>query len=241
MPTEIVPVPSSTEEITPPTTTLFGTDDPAAFIARATAAATALKQIVDDKKLYADINGRQFPTVEAWTLIGSMVGVYPVVVWTRELVENGVGIGWEARVEARTRAGEIVGAAEAECRRSERSWRTRDSYALRSMAQTRAVSKALRGPLDFILKMGGYATTPAEEMTAPAPKAPRKKTTPNPFAAEIRRLGPKIDKYLVAEILKDCGITPQDLAESDWAEQIDPARAEAVVSAFRDAVHAENA
>lgn len=72
--------------------------------------------------------------------------------------------GWEARVEARLHDGTIVGAAEAECRWSEQTWSTRDSYALRSMAQTRATSKALRLPLSFLMVLAGFQATPAEEI-----------------------------------------------------------------------------
>jgi hypothetical protein len=85
--------------------------------------------------------------------------------------------GWEARVIARTRMGEVVGSAEAECLRSEDAWSftpppnkygktppARDDYALRSMAQTRAVSKALRLPLGFVMQLAGFNPTPAEEM-----------------------------------------------------------------------------
>jgi len=107
------------------------------------------------------IGEREHPKVEAWTLLGSMLGVFPVCVWTKPL-DN----GWEARVEARTRMGEVVGAAEAECLRSERRWASADDYALRSMAQTRATSRALRQPLGFVMTLGGYDATPAEEMPA---------------------------------------------------------------------------
>ena len=46
------------------------------------------------------------------------------------------------------------------------NWSGRDDYALRSMAQTRAVSKALRLPLGFIVALAGYEATPADEMPA---------------------------------------------------------------------------
>jgi hypothetical protein len=77
-------------------------------------------------------------------------------------------VGWEARVEARTRSGEVVGAAEAECLTTESQWRNRHDYALRSMAQTRAASKALRLPLGFIVQLAGFNPTPADEMPQPA-------------------------------------------------------------------------
>jgi hypothetical protein len=62
--------------------------------------------------------------------------------------------------------GRTIGAAEAMCSRNEHTWAKREDYALRSMAQTRATSKSLRGPLGFIVALAGYATTPAEEMPA---------------------------------------------------------------------------
>jgi hypothetical protein len=142
--------------------TLFGTDEtPQGFVNTASEYAKALKNVVDQRGLTKRIGNKDHVLVEAWTMLGSMLGVYPIVVWTRELEDH---TGWEARVEARTRAGEVVGAAEAECRRAESNWAKRDSFALRSMAQTRATSKALRAPLGFIVELAGYNPTPAEEM-----------------------------------------------------------------------------
>jgi methylglyoxal synthase len=48
--------------------------------------------------------------------------------------------------------------------RSEKTWARRDDYALQSMAQTRATSKALRLPLGFVMQIAGYDATPAEEI-----------------------------------------------------------------------------
>jgi hypothetical protein len=114
--------------------------------------------------------------VEGWTMLGALLGVYPIVVWTRPLVpdENdpAVARGWEARVEAKTRQGQLVGAAEAQCDRSESNWKGRDDYALRSMAQTRATSKALRQPLGFVITLAGFDPTPAEEMPSSAFQPP---------------------------------------------------------------------
>lgn len=140
---------------------LFGTEDPREVVTRASAHAAALADVIRQKKLSASIQGREHVLVEGWTLLGSMLGVFPVCVWTHKL-ENPEG--WEARVEARTLGGQVVGAAEAECLRAERTWKDRDDYALRSMAQTRATSKALRAPLGFIVQLAGFNATPAEEM-----------------------------------------------------------------------------
>lgn len=140
-------------------TNLFRTDDPAEVLAKAQATAEALMPVVRGKNLIAKIQGRDHLTVEAWQTLGAMLGVTPVCEWTRPL-EN----GWEARVEARTLDGRVIGAAEAECLRSESSWASRDDYALRSMAQTRATSKALASVLRFVATLAGVEGTPAEEM-----------------------------------------------------------------------------
>jgi hypothetical protein len=139
--------------------TLFRSDDPEVVIERAVAVATPLANLIKKQKLFTPIQGKAFVRVEGWSLLGNLVGVFAVCVWTRKL-EN----GWEARVEARTKYGEVVGAAEAMCLRSEKSWAQRDEYALRSMAQTRATSKALRQPLGFVMQLAGFETTPAEEI-----------------------------------------------------------------------------
>lgn len=142
--------------------TLFGTTDPVAVLDKATRVAQALAGVINRQKLYAPIQGKKYVTVEGWTLLGSMLGVFPRIVWTHKL-EN----GWEARAEAVVAAtGVIIGAAEAQCLRTERMWHDREDYALRGMAQTRATSRALRGPLDFVVKLAGFVSTPAEEMPA---------------------------------------------------------------------------
>lgn len=168
------------------TGTLFRTDDPVEVIERASRAAEALKGVLDKQGLTQNIQGKAYVKVEGWTTLGSMLGVVPVCTWTREIER-----GWEARVEARTLDGRVVGAAEAQCSRDESRWASRDAYALRSMAQTRATSKALRGPLGFIVTLAGYEATPSDEMprgdAAPAAETPQ---------AAPPRLGPTAIKQL---------------------------------------------
>lgn len=142
-------------------TGLFGDAKPVQIIERATDIATALKAVISKQGLISKISGREYPKCEAWTLLGTMLGVFPVLCWTKQ-VEG----GWEARVEARTKDGAIVGAAEAQCLKSEKNWSNRDDFALRSMAQTRATAKCLRMPLGFVMTLAGYEATPAEEMIA---------------------------------------------------------------------------
>jgi hypothetical protein len=143
-------------------------EDPVAFVQGYVAIADELSKIVRSKNLVKRIGSSDHVLVDAWCLLGSMLGVFPATEWTRPVLnEECQKIGWEARVVARTRDGAMVGAAEAECLRSEKTWQGREDYALRSMAQTRATSKALRQPLGFVVHLAGFNATPAEEMPQP--------------------------------------------------------------------------
>ena len=178
------------EQSSPPT--LFGTDNATAIIASATDKATALADVIKKRNLYSNIEGKEYVRVEGWTLLGTLMGVFPSCVWTRKLED-----GWEARVEARTLNDKLVGAAEAMCTRDEPNWKSRKDYALRSMAQTRATAKALRLPLGFIMALAGYEPTPAEEMERESVQAPPRPTPPQrPEPALRERLsdGPVLDQ-----------------------------------------------
>jgi hypothetical protein len=141
--------------------TLFGTNDPKVALARMTEHAKLLVDVVRDRKLSQRIGNQEHLLVEAWTTLGGMLGVHPIVIWTRP---NETGDGYVARVEAHTLDGRVVGAAEAECSRAEPTWAKRHPYALRSMAQTRATSRALRAPLGQIVVLAGYEAAGVEEM-----------------------------------------------------------------------------
>jgi hypothetical protein len=146
--------------------TLFGTSDYRVALERMAEVAGALVDVIEAKHLYAVINGRRHITCEGWTTLGGMLGVVPVVVETRA---NEDGDGIVARVEARTLDGRVVGAAEGECSRAEARWRKRDPFAIRSMAQTRAISRALRAPLGQIVVLAGYQPAGAEELSEDDP------------------------------------------------------------------------
>lgn len=152
--------------------TLFGTDNPAVVLERATGVADALAGVIEKQKLYATISGKKHITVEGWTLLGSMLGVFPEIEWTRKTTDAKGADAWEARCVARTLAGAVVGAREAMCSRSENRWKNADDYAVRSMAQTRATSAALAAPLRFIVVLAGFAGTPEAEMPHTASQRP---------------------------------------------------------------------
>lgn len=176
------------------TSNLFGATDAVAVVKKAAEVASALRDVIDQQGLISTISGKKYPKCEAWTLLGTMLGIFPVLQWSRP-----VQGGWEARVEARTRDGCIVGAAEAQCLKAEKNWSNRDDFAIRSMAQTRATAKALRMPLGFVMTLGGYEATPAEEMVSDHPKHPEPQhvpaSSPKPTPQPAPKPEVKADKF----------------------------------------------
>lgn len=157
---ELVPYEHTQTEVT-----LFGSLEPAAVVREATKHAKALTKVIEDRKLFTMIQGKKHIQVEAWQTLGAMTGVFAALEagTEPEYVEIGGVAGFKATVVA-TRNGQVIGRATSFCMRDEPTWRGRNIYALAGMAQTRATSRALKGPLGFIVKLAGYEATPAEEM-----------------------------------------------------------------------------
>lgn len=139
--------------------TLWRTDDPEIVLQRAQATAKALAPVIREAGLVVQVSGKDYLTCEAWQTLGAQLGVTGVVTDTTRL-DN----GWEARCEARTLDGRVIGAADSMCLRSEDRWKDADEYAIRSMAQTRAMSRALSSVLRFVPTLAGFSGTPAEEV-----------------------------------------------------------------------------
>ena len=127
--------------------------------------ATNIKELIVQNKLYTDIKGKNYVNVEGWQIAGAFTGVFPVV----ENVENlsdGEIYKYRAEVSLYDQSGAKVGSGVAICTNKEAGKKNFDEYAVASMAQTRAVGKAFRMKIGWLLKIAGYETTPAEEMDA---------------------------------------------------------------------------
>lgn len=145
------------------------TATPEGMVALAARMATALADIVEKKKLFAVIQGKKYPQVEAWMTIGRMDNVA-----ARE-VRGGItrveGGGFEAEVELiRLTDGMTVGYGSAMCGTpGDNPWATRPVHVQRSMAVTRATSRAFRQRYSWIMALAGYEPTPADEMPQQRP------------------------------------------------------------------------
>lgn len=132
--------------------------------------ATTLKKFIVEQKLYTTIQGKNYVHVEGWEFAGAATGVMPRITKVIDK-SNDQEIKYKARVElVRLSTDMIVGSGEAICSNLEAGMRNKDGsskaeYAIASMAQTRAIGKAYRNTLAWLMKMAGYEPTPAEEMT----------------------------------------------------------------------------
>ena len=113
----------------------------------------------------------EYVTVEGWEVLGTMLGIVPVTTIIDEITnKSGVVVGYRARATLYQNpiiendeivGGTVIARAEAE---ADRSGFQKDRFAIASMAQTRALGKAYRMGLSWIMKMAGFEGTFAEDM-----------------------------------------------------------------------------
>ena len=127
--------------------------------------ATELKKMIVDKGLYSNIKGKNYVNVEGWQIAGAFTGTFPIVEKVEDLSDELV-CKYRAEVSLVDKDGQKVGYGVAICSNKEPGKKGFDEYAIASMAQTRAVGKAYRMKIGWLLKVAGYETTPAEEMDA---------------------------------------------------------------------------
>jgi hypothetical protein len=183
---ELVPEEPSTDLALRPQA-LFGTD-PELALKRQVELSKLVVGPVEQQHLFVNIRGRKYVKVEGWELVGAMKSVFASIVWTRP---NEANDGYVARAEARWlddrfADGRLVGAGEAECSRQEEKWKDREPYAIRAMAQTRAISRALRGPLGPVFVLADYEMVGAEEMPVVDVRPVAKQETPEAIPDEAK-------------------------------------------------------
>jgi hypothetical protein len=123
-----------------------------------------LAKFIKDNKLTTNVQGKEFVNVEGWQYAGSRLGIVPIV----EHVIN-VSTDQEMKYQAKVTLFDLrhqttVGAGFAVCSNKESGKKFYQEFAIMSMAQTRAIGKAYRNCLAWIIRAAGYEPTPAEEM-----------------------------------------------------------------------------
>ena len=136
------------------------------IVSHAVGQAEILKRAIVEQGLSTRIQGREHINVEGWQLVLALNNTHPVIVSSRRLhTVDGDYYGYEAECELRD-GNLVVGSGYGMCTTDERTWKSRDEYAVRSMAETRAIGKACRNRFGFLAKIAEFEATPQEEMQA---------------------------------------------------------------------------
>lgn len=120
----------------------------------------------------------EYVMVEGWEVLGTFLGITPITTTIAEIKNDKNRIvGYRARatlyLNPVVKNDEIVGGtivARAEAQANVEG-RQKDLFAIESMAQTRALGKAYRMGLSWIMKMAGFEGTFAEDMPKFKPKS----------------------------------------------------------------------
>lgn len=146
--------------------------------------ASVLKAHIVKHKLYTTIAGKNYAHVEGWQFAGGLMGLLPRVVAVENL-SSGTEFKWKAQVEIiNAKTGQVVGTGFAVCSNKENKKKSFDEYAVLSMAQTRAIGKAYRNIVGWVMKLAGQEGTPAEEMTKVGETAPAAGPAAEPVKTE---------------------------------------------------------
>ena len=103
------------------------------------------------------------PEHEQWKKEKQDLDLWQLLVDLHRAHDLGRAFGYKAAFVC-TKDGQPVGWGEGRCTRTETNWVNSDDHALAAMAQTRGQSRALGGPLKWIVKLAGYEPTSAEDL-----------------------------------------------------------------------------
>ena len=126
----------------------------------ATKVAASLKRVIQSQDLAVKIGPSEYVTAEGWEVLGTMLGCTPYVESVEEIPTDKPKFMYKATVSIR-QGDTVLSRASA---MAERNNMQKDRPSVYSMAQTRALGKAYRMALSWIVKMADYEPTPAEEM-----------------------------------------------------------------------------
>ena len=154
-----------------------------------------LARFIKENKLFHHIQGKAYVNVEGWQYAGARLGILPVIEELIRIPTDNQEVKYQAQVKLYNLKSQVdgqaqvVGSGYAICSNQENGKRNYQEFAIASMAQTRAIGKAYRNILAWIIRAAGYEPTPAEEMDymsmdKEAPKKAAKALTKGTLATE---------------------------------------------------------
>lgn len=198
----------------------------------ATKVASSLKNVIETQGLAVMIKNKkgqenEYVTAEGWEVLGTMLGCTPYVEEVIELPKDGPKFMYQATVSIRQ--GDVILSKASAI--AERNNMQKDRPSVYSMAQTRALGKAYRMALSWIIKMAGYEPTPAEEM----PKYNEREALEARASAEMKQR--KKEQSIVPEKVVD--VEAEEVVEPagfETADTIEPSDAKPVIENYAKTV-----
>jgi hypothetical protein len=124
-----------------------------------------LAKFIRENRLAMQIQGKDYVNVEGWQYAGARLGIFPIIEGVERIQGNDDEVKYQAHVRlTNLKTDTIVGSGFAICSNRESGKKYYQEFAIASMAQTRAIGKAYRNILAWIIRAAGYEPTPAEEM-----------------------------------------------------------------------------
>ncbi len=163
--------------------------------------AKILKDHIVKNNLYAAIKEKNYVMVEGWQFAGGLMGLFPRIVKVESIGKD----KWLAQAEIvnqKTQA--VISTGFAICSKEESKKASFDEYAILSMAQTRAIGKAFRNLLGWVMKLAGYEATPAEEMKK-GPEGTPVQIKPEPISKADGLYASEGEKQRIMKIADELG------------------------------------
>ncbi len=136
---------------------------PAQLMTQAVEIANTLTRVLREKGMTRRFGAGEHVQVEGWQLAGSLLGF--VAREKGKPVELPDG-SFEAEAELyNPSSGKVFTHASGYCGTDEPSWKSKPKYARRGMAVTRSINRVYANNFRWLIKLAGFETTPAEEMT----------------------------------------------------------------------------
>jgi hypothetical protein len=126
--------------------------------------ANELTKFIDDNKLSVQIAGKKYVQVEGWQFAGSQLNLVAIVGDSIK-IDSTTEVKYKSQAEViHIPTGNLVSRGFALCSNKENKKKSFDEYAIASMAQTRAIGKAYRNNLAWLIKLAGFEATPVDEI-----------------------------------------------------------------------------
>jgi hypothetical protein len=133
--------------------------------AKFTNAVNHLKDFIRQYPYIWTKNGKEYVPIEGWQYAALLMGYSARVTSVEQM-----GAGYMAKADVVDSRGNVVCSGFGYVDTTEAKWANKPVYQLIGFAQTRAVSRALRNCLSWMVKAAGFSTTPAEEMYGITPE-----------------------------------------------------------------------